>query len=745
MRVTLRLCEGLASHIVCPPCRPLSRRRSHQLPPIASASPQFSRWFTTRGSLAAWKWNTTKTPKPKVGNPQLEADPNSVHESPGLDTVPLNRDSERLADLKSEFYSILETGQPDQVMAVLLNYDCSELVATMPQSVFVEALHLLSPAYFVEPYKEIYRPLHPFSVEIKRYKSQQSIFDDFVRNLSAIVRVRRSAGYTLGLAEYTHLLDCARSLGDALMADYIWHSMKRDGVAPDVQCYNHYMEVKVWDLAYTNREKYHLRMTPFAYRKRRFADIGWEGYGTGPRSVRKEVRGIFNEMIEAGNEGDEASIVSLLMASARVGDHGAMKDILKTTWNIDVNSLGMGSLDNVTEYARTSPFYPSSRLLQAVAHAFSTNNDIPTALRIIEHVSMAYDIEVPHTVWAELFEWSFVLSRRRYGPDAEKKSIGFVTSQYFENLFQTMTQGPFNVQPTVEMHHKLAKTAWVFRRLKDFVHHMRAAYKIMDETRQKKIAARKIVESYLRYPRIDDTQMDPQILRSRGFADAVHAYDVLRLQVMQQTIIMERLARLLIFRDAWTGSNHIAWECRLLPQILEEWRDFIPESFFYHTQSGRVRIHGITAYGDAQLTTHRGIQVRRPSLNDDFTLDPASDELEDSFIWARYRKDMFYLDLQSPLLIRLFEPIHFEYNEEEEGEAWEELEKDPQINDEIYGEVEGDFARPRGLGEPPAWAMRVYESRDRKNAALIKTFGPFPDPDEGKEAESTAPASDYPA
>ncbi|KAL4920451.1 mitochondrial ATPase expression-domain-containing protein [Aspergillus aurantiobrunneus] len=735
MRVIVSRCERLASHLFCPSCPLVSRRRFHQLRPVAASTPQFARWFTTSGSLAAWNRDNAMVSKPKgnqrvhepVSEPRSDAGSTPATGSSDWEIAPSSRGLENLDALKRDFYSILETAQPDQVMAAMLNYDYEELVATMPQSVFVEALHLLSPAYFVEPYREIYRPLHPYSVEVKQGKSQQTIFDDFVRNLSAIVQIRRSAGHTLGLAEYTHLLDCARSLGDAMMADYTWHSMKRDGVVPDLQCYNHYMEAKIWDLAYTGREKYNLRMTSRLYKKRKFGDPGWEGYGTASRSVRKEVREIFNEMTEAGNEADEASIVSLMMASARVGHDGGMRSLLKIIWNIDVDALASGSPEGVTEYDRTSPLYPSSRLLRAVAHAFSTNNDIPSALRIIEHVSNAYDIEVPVTVWAELFEWSFVLSRPRHGRHAALNSIGFVSSDFFQNLFETMTREPYNVTPTVEMHHKLAKTAWVFRRLKDFVHHMRAAYKIMDETRRKRIAAREMVESYLRHPRLAGRQMDPRILLSRGFADAVHAYDVLRLQVMQQTIMIERLARLLIFRDRWTGRNYMAWERQLLPQAIEEWRDFIPETFMYYTHSGLVQFYGQTAFGDARVHNHSALQVRRPSLNDDFTVDQASTELDDDVIWAKYQNDMSRDDLNFALLRRLFHPVRIEYDTDN---TYSDVDDEAFIADlptdnEVYDKLNSNSTEST---DPAGWAMRAYYSREQKNAVLQKTFGPFPGP-----------------
>ncbi|KAL4930827.1 uncharacterized protein BDV17DRAFT_257548 [Aspergillus undulatus] len=750
MRVIVRRCHRLASHFLCPSCR-LSHYGFPHLRPIAIPAPRLARGFTNSGSLAAWSWNTSTTPKPKandhaqesVSEPQKEASP--VNEPP-RSGIFLGRKDVDPEVLRKEFYLTLETGQPDQVMTAMLDYDCEHLVATMPQTVWIEALHLLSPAYFIEPYKELYRPMHPYHVERKQYRGEHSTFDDFVRNLSDIIQIRLSAGHTLGLAECTHLLDCARSVGDALMADHIWHTMKRDGIVPDVQCYNHYMGAKVWNGAHTGQEKYRLRMTPFAYRKRRFQEVGWRGYGTAGHSVRVEVRHIYNEMTEAGSEGDETTVVNLLMAAARVGDRRAMETILVTFWNVDVEALKKGFIDNVTKYDRTSPFYPSGQLLIALAHTFGTNNDMDAAVKAIEHFSKNYDIEVPETVWTQLFEWAFVLSRPRSGPEPERsrKLLGsdVATFPFVQRLFDTMTSEYLNVKPTVEMHTKLAKTAWVCRRLEPFLYHMRAAYKIMDKTRRKSIAAREMVESYLRYPRSNGTDMDISILRSKGFADAVHAYDILRFQVLQQTCMIERLARLLVykFRRRWRVPEGTHWQTQWLPQVIEEWRDFLPQFLRYPMRTGEVKLLGLTTWVHPRFTTHQGLQVRQPSLNDDFIPDKATlEELNDDAIWTYYKSNMSRLDLSNPVLKRLFDPVIVDYDHYSGDPDFEDEEAfvNPAISKLILDPGEEVYVPSFHLVR---WRERAAESYNRKELALRRAFGPLPGEDEDGEGEGEGEA-----
>jgi hypothetical protein len=566
-------------------------------------------------------------------------------------------------ELENEFFSIVREGQPDLVMDALLDPKFEVVVGSLPGSTFVEVFRLLSPAYFTDPFRAIHRALHPGVIALKGYRQLDRIFDVFACNLASIVSIRRSAGHRLGLAEYTHLLDCARSTGDSLMADHVWHAMIQDDVIPDVHCYNYYMDAKIWNGAYLGREKYRLRITPYSYRKRRFADpgLGWTGFGTGSRSVRKDVMRIFNDMAEEGTSGDEATFVNVIMANSRVGRVPEMKHVLKTVWNIDMDALAAqgdpSTLPRPTEYDRSSPLYPSSRLLFAIAHGFGNNSDIPGAMRAISFISSSYDIPVPQEVWLELLERSFVLSRPRFGEDARFNEKGKVPYEFLTAMVQTMRSEPFNVQPTMEMYQILAKTAWDEDRLPDYKQYMESAYTILEETRCKRRTARAIIEHYLGPPlSISKVSVDLKLLQSRAFTEAVHAYDVLRMRTAQQTIIMERLARLLLIHPRWVGRDNSAWEYHLLPCAIEEWQDFLPDSLSFQIATGDVEFHGETQWADRLLKTHGRVPVRRPTVDNGLVLDEDARERDDDFIWARYLgkfEDMMHI----PALCRLFRGV----------------------------------------------------------------------------------------
>ncbi|KAL2821539.1 mitochondrial ATPase expression-domain-containing protein [Aspergillus granulosus] len=568
------------------------------------------------------------------------------------------RSEARYARLKEELNSILAAGQPDLVMEAFLNPDYEELVAQLPRTVFVEAFRLLSPAYFIEPYKQLHVLLHSQVAKIKRCTAIRVIFDDFCTKLSSIIRIRRLAGREISLAEYTHLLDCARCLGDGLMADYIWHSMEKDRVRPDLRCYNYFMESKIWNGCYNGKEEYRLRVTPYTYYRRRTGQSrGWDNYGTAEQSLGKEIRFILEDMKKAGHEPDEATMINLLIAYARVGNVNSMKSILKDVWNIDVDAVKKGERSPVLALDRSSPLYPTGRLLKAVVHAFATNSDIPGALSIVDHISNSYGLEVPESVWLEIINGSFVLFKRRHGKDKEAKQLGQVSYGYMRHLYDTITRAPFSIKPTFEMHWYFAKAAWNVGNGKNIVAHMNLAYEILEDTRRKRQIAREIVESYL--PKFGQQRIAPEILRSRGFAEAVRTYDIARLRYTQQTTMMEKLARLL------SRPRHIGgvkafptyFSRVLVARIFEEWRDYLPDHFTYETPSGTVQIKGNTNYGvHSRLPTHDKVQVRQP-METITPFENASDTVDDDFIWAEYRNRMSCHERNHPLIRLLLRPF----------------------------------------------------------------------------------------
>ncbi|KAK1140748.1 hypothetical protein N8T08_009949 [Aspergillus melleus] len=536
----------------------------------------------------------------------------------------------------------------------------------MTPSIFAEVFRLLSPAYFIEPFRTIHRALHPTTVHVQGYKRLEVIFEEFANNVMVIAQTRERMGHPLGLAEYTHLLSCASSMGDAHMADQVWENMKEDDVQPDAACYNHLMASKVWDSTYTGRGGYRLRITKHIYRKRGYEspNPGWTGFGTKARSVRKEVVETLNEMIGNGFQGDENTFIQIMVSSSRVGAISGIERLLKAIWNVDVDALldpeNHPKQEPVTPFPRSSPCYPTKNLLHAVAHAFGTSSNMLAALRTIEHLSESYGIVIPEEVWLELMERTFVLSRRRFGTDLPGKDRGQVDPDFLFDMYKTMTSKPFNVQPTAHVHQMMAKTAWDQRNWTLYKEHMEGAYDILAETRRKQKVARTKVMSYLTNSKISQGPKkrrgpaDLTRFKSRHFANAVYEYDLLRLRAAEAYTIVVRLARLLIIQNHWEipGESEYAWERRYLPQALEEWQDFLPDQIHYHTSSGMIHRKGFSNWRFRRYTGFHQIPIRRPTPTNGLKRELHPDEIDDDAFWANLLKRRPYYKSKASLQIQ---------------------------------------------------------------------------------------------
>ncbi|KAL2849100.1 mitochondrial ATPase expression-domain-containing protein [Aspergillus pseudodeflectus] len=708
MRVIVRRCEGVTSHLLSPSCLPVSNTRFHQLHPVAGSTRRFARWITTKGSLAGSKPAAIESPR--VRRQEFHSDP------------------ARTATLKQEFHSILAAAQPDLVMEAFLNPDYHEIVAQLPQGVFVEAFRLLSPSYFIEPYKELHELLSPRVARTKRCTAIQVIYDEFATNLSTIIRMRQLAGHPTSLAEYTHLLDCAQSIGDGLMAEYIWHSMSKASVSPDLTCYNHYMESKIWNGCHAGLEQYRMRMTSWAYYRRRDAsNEGWNNYGTGPRSLKREIRLICERMLEVGLEPDERTMINVFLAVSRTGWTPGMWKFLYDVWNVDVRELENGDRKPIVPIHPSSPVYPTSRLLWAVTHAFGTSNDIPGALRVLDQVSNSYGIEIPESVWIELLKRSYILSVRRHGRIGRTLRFGTVSYGFIRSIYETITKGPFKTKPTFDMHWFFAKSAWNMGNLQNLKTHMMLAYEMLEETRRKRKHAREVVESYLPPLESSDARINPDILRSRGFAEAVRAYDIIRLRCVQQTTIIERLARLCHRPRHHKTENPWYWARVVAPRILEEWRDFLPEYFTYETPAGTVKIRGNTLFGrHSRLASHDKVQVRRPI--EAIAPTPGSDTVDDDFIWAKYRDRMSTEEQNHSLLKLLIQPVRLSDDihpsEMELEEEYEQMELSQEVIFEDESEVKPTYREPCDDEEFKNLVSKAeLEARERKEIWFEHAFG----------------------
>lgn len=532
----------------------------------------------------------------------------------------------------ADIFSHFEEGKPNMLIHAFFGPDqYREKVYNLPGSSFAEAFRMVSPNYYIEPYKRLHRYFHPAIIHGKGFKNLREIFSDFKEMLNSIVKQRLAAGRPLGLAEYTHLLSCASSMGDEAMARNVWKTMQEAGVEPSTECYNFYMASHVWHGALFSKEKFNLRLTQWNYVNRAAENQppGYRGVRTGFGGTRDVIFELFKDMTTRGRQTNVITYVHLMTAACREGDMASVYKILKTVWNIDVDGLrehGEGPhLQPVTKYSRTSQLHPTNELFFCIAHVFGSNNDILMGLQLVDYVSRHYNTFIPHSAWQELFEWTFVLSQKRFKERVAENTVGYVSPLLIDDIFQTMTSAPYNVSPQMLNWNLLAKSAFIRQNLRKMLSAMQGGLGIFIRSlRARDRVGRTLVRQQLlvapsssKYKKMmlsrghvplndEDVDHKPQssfsspsstideyetshltLSKIKAFRAMDDILILKHLEVARDATLLERWVRLVMIGRRWK-RNVVQWELQLLPAFIEEWRPFMPARPLYFCTAGLI-------------------------------------------------------------------------------------------------------------------------------------------------------------
>ena len=354
---------------------------------------------------------------------------------------------------------------------------------SLPSTTFIEILTILHPKDRIGNRKDIYRDLHPRMVEQLGTSQLHDIFAEYTFKIRELVRRRLRAGSALGIEEWKCLLQTVASVGDGVAALEIWTDMVNCKIEPDLACYNLYFEARCWSGAHLPLERHRLRVIPATLRLRRPHKPGsghlqrLDSFQVGPGGLKDETTKMFAIMVDRGIVANEKTFCLLMIALSREGDLQGVKSILRRVWDVDVDSILEGNQDSrePTNLTRDSPLYPRPSILYAIAHIFGSNNELATALRIVDYVSRRYSIIIQTRVWDELLEWAHVLSRRRNAVRRhDGASSGQLPTQSVESLWNIMISAPYNIPPTMRMLDYYCRNLFKRQKLQPMLKQMRA-------------------------------------------------------------------------------------------------------------------------------------------------------------------------------------------------------------------------------------------------------------------------------
>ncbi|KAK5078362.1 hypothetical protein LTR64_003227 [Lithohypha guttulata] len=480
--------------------------------------------------------------------------------------------------------------------------------ATANEADFERAFTSLDPDVFLDHFKAASK-LGEGLVEAGKHNDitfQRSLvarLRRFGKHISQILHRRQENNWPLPLPICRHVMRCAAAVGDANIARWFWrHVMPSQNLLPDLECYNAYMRALNWhsfysELSSTGSRNYtqNLELRAKKWRPKRL-----RGYAVSPQTpdalwtLRGRVLALFVDISSRKLVTNEDTFINLITGMARAGDLIGVNSILKSVWNIDVDALAKydeEELQSPTFYQEDHPLRPSHRLLYAIVHAYSINNAIDKAIFLLDYTSRNYVLDIPVYIWEEVLERAFLLSIRRNPTEVRQgQGQGQIPAQIFRAVYDKISDAPYNIQPTAFMRLLLAKSYRDRRSLDATLDVLRSMVQTLTSHLEELKLMVRTIEAMAESP---STFIDNNILSAK-FIEFRRDYQRLYLSTTSQYGLLLRQVYRVLKEPRWSGShNETSWHSRRLPQLIEEFQDFIPEFLIYKTPKGQViiRLH----------------------------------------------------------------------------------------------------------------------------------------------------------
>ncbi len=508
---------------------------------------------------------------------------------------------------------LLEENHPERILLGFVTPSIGDaFVADADDETFARAICALDPDYFILPFRDIHRHIKPTLETEPRFryvKSFEERVGTFYHVLDTLVTLRQERGHAITLDVYRHLLRCAAAGGYGNMARVVFCTlMPENEIVPDVDCYNYFMEALNWNLAYGRFERYSLRVIPkhMYLRSQKERLPGFRGHTVvsptlpnDEQSLRLEVLRTFNELVRRGLKGDEATFCNLITAMGREGDISSVRSVLKSVWNIDLDALERYDEEEVespTFYKPDSPLKPTERLLQTVVHTFSTNNQVDKASMLVDYISRNYNIPIPASVWTHLLEWTALLSLQLGGVKFRNgDAAGRVSFRALEALWTAFHDEPYNVPVTIVDQMYRVKGRFRGKRLELALRDLRVCVQLLDEDRTK---VSQMYDKMREYLRTNYDHIFAAGVPSAEFLQLKREFLFASLRLDCHIQLISTAVRNMFKESWWNVTTHrpyfrqVTWPLRLVPDLVQEWAEFLPNIIPYYTTTGHVTISG---------------------------------------------------------------------------------------------------------------------------------------------------------
>ncbi|BFZ64287.1 hypothetical protein YB2330_005430 [Saitoella coloradoensis] len=284
----------------------------------------------------------------------------------------------------------------------------------------------------------------------------------FLEKVKVVRSHMESFGFTLGTQEWTHLVDCARAVGDVELAHQFWREFKQSECTPNTYLYNAYIAAVCGTARGFTTDLWKARN----WQKMR--DAAESSLESSPDpSPGHTAASLVQEMLNNKVAPNAATYDLLILAKARDGDIEGITNVLEGIWGVsphkktsdstetlansadihltDVLSPSVKSKRDLRERGKPkgshqpfSPLWPTAHTLLSIATAYGYNGYLPAAIAAVDLMARTYNIKVTAPIWSALLRWSHVTSALFGGPTPATSTRA---------LWDTMRSPPYNITP----------------------------------------------------------------------------------------------------------------------------------------------------------------------------------------------------------------------------------------------------------------------------------------------------------
>ncbi|CEJ93145.1 hypothetical protein VHEMI08756 [[Torrubiella] hemipterigena] len=441
---------------------------------------------------------------------------------------------------------------------------------------------------------------------------------DVLRGVQLLLSIRRLSEQALTTADYEILIRIAGTAVDRQAAKEFWTAMVGDGLrdARTAQTWNEFIKSRFMTepayyqfdrsrVAVLARDLYRNQAPmPMATLKRldrmRFAinantqlpfNRRRDEPGEDIRRLlrhRQDYRGYSSHWIRAqyyGHEMNQDLLCTSLKAFSRSSSLTAIKElILKPYYNIMIEDGDIPGTYNITggrKFSANHPLRPTTELLNALTDSLGSMAQISLATQLLYHFSVTYDLPVPHTVWSNLLNWTYLNASK---PFASMRAASgnypstTITAADVRATWDAMTSAPNNIIPSIDDYRIYLKTLIA----------QRSFFKALSVLRDN------IIPHYRLLSDNHDAALADEVLQTDASPTPISA-DVSRRRaraaVLKDAAHHEIASALVQLLQATSGSRtyrESAVTTAELPNLVAEFAEFLPEKVRYRTAQGSV-------------------------------------------------------------------------------------------------------------------------------------------------------------